>query len=123
MVPLFSIAAIPKNKEREKMRGGKRNMEQTRILVRYRPSVTSKKIKTTEWVITAIPPKEGTQYYGTGYYITAVPLKKNGTPDEEASVYWDMRYAETTDIDTMADYWVRDYYGGTYTKKVKYYVP
>ena len=54
---------------------------------------------------------------------SAVPLKKNGTPDEDAAVHWDMRYAETRDIQVMADYWVRDYYGGTYTKKVKYYVP
>ena len=103
--------------------GNESHWQQTRIRVKYRPEADSKKVVTTDWVITAIPPKEGTQYQGTGYYITAVPLKKNGTPDEEAAVRGDMRYAETTDIDTMADYWVRDYYGGTYTKKVKYYVP
>lgn len=96
---------------------------QVRIRVRYRPIANSKKTRTTEWLLTAIPPKEGTQYYGTGYYLSAVPFKKNGKPDEDAAIHWDMRYAETKDIHKMADYWVRDYYGGTYTKKVKYYVP
>ena len=99
------------------------NKKQIRIRVKYRPMATSKKFKVTEWILTAIPPKEGTSYYGTGYYLSAVPLKKNGKPDEDAAVHWDMRYAETRDIQVMADYWVRDYYGGTYTKKVKYYVP
>lgn len=95
---------------------------QIRIRVKYRPMENSKKFKVTEWLLTAIPPKEGTEYYGTGYYLTAVPFKKDGTPDEEAAVHWDMRYEETTDIQVMADYWVRDYYGGTYTKTTKYYV-
>lgn len=95
---------------------------QTRIKVRFRPLATSKKFTTTEWIITAIPPKKGTDYYGTGYYIMAVPLKKNGRPDQDAAIRWDMRYAETTDIQVMADYWVRDYYGGTYTKKMEYCV-
>ena len=99
------------------------NKKQIRIRVKYRPLATSKKFKVTEWILTAIPPKEGTSYYGTGYYLSAVPLKKNGTPDEDASVHWDMRYAGTKDIRVMADYWVRDYYGGTYTKKVEYQIP
>ena len=96
--------------------------KQIRIRVKYRPEATSKKFTVTEWLLTAIPPKEGTQYNGTGYYLSAVPMKKNGRPDEDAAIHWDMRYAETTDIQVMADYWVRDYYGGPYTKKVKYYV-
>ena len=98
------------------------NKKQIRIRVKYRPEATSKKFTVKEWILTAIPPKEGTQYNGTGYYLNAVPLKKNGKPDEDAAIHWDMRYAETTDIQVMADYWVRDYYGGSYTKKVKYYV-
>ena len=98
------------------------NKKQIRIRVKYRPLATSKKFKVTEWILTAIPPKKGTKYYGTGYYLSAVPLKKNGTPDEDAAIHWDMRYAATKDIQVMADYWVRDYYGGSYTKKVKYYV-
>ncbi len=99
-----------------------KSKKQIRIRVKYRPEATSKKFAVTEWLLTAIPPKEGTQYNGTGYYLSAVPVKRNGKPDEDAAIHWDMRYAETTDIQTMADYWVRDYYGGPYTKKVKYYV-
>ena len=97
--------------------------EQIRICVIYRPLATSNKKKTVEWILKSIPPKKDTMYSGTGYYISATPLKSNGLPDENGEVRWDMRYAETTDIKIMADYWVRDYYGGTYTKKTQYYIP
>ena len=97
-------------------------MEQTRITVKYRIKELSPKRRTTDWIITAIPPKKGSNYYGTGYYITATPIKDNGEPDDDAAIHWDMRYACTIDINELADIWVRDYYGGKITKKVKYYV-
>ncbi len=97
-------------------------MEQMRIIVRQRESDSSSKYLDTEWILTAIPPEEGTLHYGTGYYLSAIPIKENGKPDEGAKVLWDMRYTGTKSIRKMADAWVRDYYGGSFTKKVKYFV-
>ena len=97
-------------------------MEQTRITVKYRIKELSPKRRTTDWIIQAIPPEEGSTYYGTGYHINAIPIKDNGEPDENAAIYWDMRYAGTTDINELADIWVKDYYKGTIKKTVKYYV-
>lgn len=94
--------------------------KEIRISVRYKKREKPQEPCVTEWLITAIPPKEGFSYYGTGYYLSAVPIKEDGTPDHDASVYWDMRYAATTNIYKMADYWIRDYYGGTVTRKIEY---
>ena len=95
---------------------------QIRIAVKYRIRDLSPKRRTTEWIITAIPPEEGTDYYGTGYYITAVPIKDDGQLDGKAAILWDMRYLGTNDIQKMADAWVRAYYGEPIKQQIKYYV-
>ena len=97
-------------------------MEQIRITVKYKIKDLSPKRRTTDWILTTVPPEEGSNYYGTGYHMTAVPIKDDGEPDRNAAIYWDMRYAGTIDINELADIWVRDYYGGKIIKKVKYYV-
>ncbi len=77
-----------------------------------------------DWQITLIPPNTD-NYYGTGYYLHAAPLK-DGQPDEGASIHWDVRYMGTKNIDKLTDRWVKDYYIGQsktgIRKTVKYYV-
>ena len=97
-------------------------MEQMRIIVRQREQDSSSKFLETEWILTAIPPEEGAIHYGSGYYLSAIPVKEDGTPDESGKILWDMRNAGTTSLRKMADYWVRDYYGGPFTKKDEYCV-
>lgn len=97
-------------------------MEQMRIIVRQRDPASPKDNLDTEWILTAIPPEEGAIHYGTGYYLSAIPIRDDGTPDEGARILWDMRYAKTKSIQKMADVWVREYFGGPFTKKDQYFI-
>ena len=57
----------------------------------------------TELKFTLIPPKEGTAYYGTGYYmLVEMP---------ESKEYVDVRYKKTTDIEILADRFIESYFG------------
>ncbi len=93
-----------------------------RIVIRQRENDSSSKVVDTEWILTAIPPEEGSIHYGTSYYLSAIPIKEDGKPDEDARILWDMRYVGTKNLHKMADAWVRDYYGGPFTKKDEYFV-
>lgn len=93
-----------------------------RIVVRQRERNSSSKFLDTEWILTAIPPEAGEIHDGTGYYLSAIPVKEDGTPDEGARILWDMKSLGTKSIRKMADAWVRDYYGGSFTKKNEYFV-
>lgn len=88
-----------------------------RIIVRQREQDSPTKHIDSEWILTAIPPEEGSIHYGTGCYLSAIPIREDGMPDEEAKVLWDVGYARTTNLQRMAEAWIRDYYGGTITKK------
>ena len=104
------------------MRGVEKTMEQMRIIVREREQTDPSKYLDTEWILTAIPPEEGAIHYGTGYYLSAIPIKEDGTPDEDGRILWDMRHARTKNLSKMADIWIRDYFGGPFTKKEEYFV-
>lgn len=58
---------------------------------------------------TLFPPKDGTAYYGTGYTMQA---KKPNYTDTV-----DVRYEKTTDIEILADRWIKNVYGNN-TKDV-----
>ena len=55
-----------------------------------------------------IPPEAGEKHYGTGYYMTVevtneeYPLQKH---------YVDVRYERTTDVEILADRWIKNFYG------------
>lgn len=52
-----------------------------------------------------IPP-EG-EHYGTGYYMRVI----QSNPEFENKHLVDVRYERTTDIETLADRWIENYYG------------
>lgn len=60
---------------------------------------------------TLIPPKDGTQYYGTGCSMTVK------TPERKH--YVDVRYEKTKDVETLADRWIEGYYGDNAREVVK----
>lgn len=53
-----------------------------------------------------IPPEAGEKYYGTGYYMS---IGHSNNPGPHA--YVDVRYEGTTDIEILADRWIKNYYG------------
>lgn len=57
---------------------------------------------TTSLEFTMIPP-EDSNHYGTGYYMTVE------TPVETYLV--DVRYERTTDVEILADRWMKNWYG------------
>ena len=60
---------------------------------------------------TLIPPQENEPHYGTGYYMTVkTPTQKH---------FIDVRYERTTDIETLADRWVKNWYGDNATQIIK----
>lgn len=58
---------------------------------------------TEEVEFTMVPPKEGELHYGTGYYMTAK------TPYQTHLL--DVRYEKTTDVEILADRWIKNWYG------------
>lgn len=58
-----------------------------------------------------VPPKEGEPHYGTGYYMTV------RTPYQKHLI--DVRYEHTTDIEILADRWIKNWYGNNAHKVVK----
>lgn len=58
---------------------------------------------TENLVFAMIPPKEGECHYGTGYYMTVK------TPFHTHLV--DVRYERTTDVEILADRWMKGWYG------------
>lgn len=58
---------------------------------------------TTPVEFTLIPPAENEPHYGTGYYMT-VKL-----PSDTKLI--DVRYERTTDIEILADRFIRNYFG------------
>lgn len=56
-----------------------------------------------ELVFTLVPPKKTRGYYGNGYYMSV---------KMPAQTLWiDVRYERTTDIEILADRWIKKYYG------------
>lgn len=60
---------------------------------------------------TLLPPDKGTSYYGTGCYMRAV------TPYHPHLV--DVRYERTTDIEILADRWIKSFYGNNAKEVIK----
>lgn len=60
------------------------------------------------------PPKDS-NHYGTGYYMSVI------TPSFD--YYVDVRYAQTLDIEKLADAWIRDNYGKNAEKLTKSFPP
>lgn len=53
---------------------------------------------------TLLPPEKGSSYYGTGCYMR-VDMSISGHK------LCDVRYAKTTDIEILADRYIKDWYG------------
>lgn len=66
---------------------------------------------TEDLVFTMIPPKKGECHYGTGYYMT---VKTSGQ-----TLLFDVRYERTTDIEILADRWIKNWYGANAREVVK----
>lgn len=58
---------------------------------------------TEDLEFTLIPPDESKSYYGTGYYMRVK------TPYEVKLI--DVRYERITDIEILADRWMKNWYG------------
>lgn len=68
---------------------------------------------TEEVVFTMIPPSDP-NHYGTGYYMSVkMPYKKD---------YVDVRYERTTDVEILADRWIKNWYGKNAHKVIKEFV-
>ena len=65
---------------------------------------------TTTCEFTLHPP-EDSNHYGTGYYMTVK------TPENKHLV--DVRYERTTDIETLADRWIKSWFGENAKEVVK----
>ena len=61
---------------------------------------------TQELEFELVPPKKGTSYYGTGCYMV---VKFGERPIDHELI--DVRYERTTDIEILADRWIKGYYG------------
>lgn len=59
---------------------------------------------TEELLFTMIPPADGSSYYGTGYYMR-VKMSISGTQ------IIDVRYERTTDVEILADRFIKNWYG------------
>lgn len=59
---------------------------------------------TEELTFKMLPPKEGEAHYGTGYYMT-VDMSLSGRQ------LLDVRYERTTDVEILADCFIRNWYG------------
>ena len=59
---------------------------------------------TEELTFKMLPPKEGEAHYGTGYYMT-VDMSLSGRQ------LLDVRYERTTDVEILADRFIRNWYG------------
>jgi hypothetical protein len=57
----------------------------------------------TESLTFTLVPPTGNKHYGTGYYMTV----KTSTQ----TLLIDVRYERTTDIEILADRWIKGYYG------------
>lgn len=55
-----------------------------------------------ELLFTMLPPKDS-NHYGTGYYMTVK------TPTQTHLI--DVRYERTTDVEILADRWIKNWYG------------
>lgn len=60
-----------------------------------------------------IPPKNN-NCYGTGYYMS-VRMK-------EQRLYIDVRYEKTTDVEILADRWIKSYFGNNAKEVTKEFV-
>lgn len=65
---------------------------------------------TQNCTFTMIPPADS-NHYGTGYYMM---VKWPGNKE-----YVDVRYERTTDIEVLADRWIKDYFGKNAKEVVK----
>jgi len=62
-------------------------------------------------VFTMIPPKEGESHYGTGYYMTV--------KTQFQTLLVDVRYERTTDVEILADRWIKNWYGANAHEVIK----
>ena len=60
-----------------------------------------------------LPPKNS-NCYGTGYYMS---VKMKGQ-----SLYIDVRYEKTTDVEILADRWIKSYFGNNAKEVTKEFV-
>ena len=58
---------------------------------------------TLELTFKLLPPEEGSEYYGTGCYMSVKGPHNNQLVD--------VRYEKTTDIEILADRWIESNYG------------
>lgn len=70
---------------------------------------------TEELEFELLPPAEGKSYYGTGYYMRV--KMSLGRPQLE-----DVRYARTTNIEILADSFIKSWYGSNAEKVQKEFI-
>lgn len=67
---------------------------------------------TEDLLFTMVPP-ENSQHYGTGYYMTVK------TPTQTHLI--DVRYERTTDVEILADRWIKNWYGANAKEVTKWF--
>ena len=55
-----------------------------------------------------LPPKDS-NHYGTGYYMRVIVKDSDGKTENKHLV--DVRYERTTDVEILADRWIKNWYG------------
>lgn len=71
----------------------------------------------TELEFNLIPPNDNESYYGTGYYMIIKHLN-----DIPLTDYADVRYEKTTNIEILADRWIKNYYGKNAEEVIKQFI-
>ena len=67
-----------------------------------------------------VPPKDN-NHYGTGYYMV-VKTAQEKYPNNPLIGYYDVRYKRTTDIEILADRYIKDFYGNNAKEVEKEFV-
>lgn len=82
-------------------------MEYNKMRATVKGTTYEKKPFTDNIKFELIPPKEK-KYYGTGYYMR-VKIQDEKQYIDVRNI--DVRYEKTTDIEILADRWIKSYYG------------
>ena len=67
-----------------------------------------------EEILFEMLPPENSNHYGTGYYMSVKMQKQR--------LYIDVRYEKTTDVEILADRWIKSYFGNNAKEVVKEFV-
>lgn len=96
-----------KNLIRQDMKGNN-NMNNTTMKAIVKGTSCNGEAFVANLEFTMIPPKDGEDYYGTGYYMM---VEETTDIFPKRKDYCDVRYERTTDIKVLADMYIKNYYG------------